>query len=77
MIRLITMTLGGNAYLTFMGNEFGHPEWIDFPRDDFVDPSTGKFVPGENLNSFSFRRDGTLNVIVMHSVLDRGSLHHS
>lgn len=46
MIRLITMALGGNSYLNFMGNEFGHPEWIDFPRDDFVDPSTGNFVPG-------------------------------
>lgn len=33
MIRLITSTLGGEAYLTFMGNEFGHPEWIDFPRE--------------------------------------------
>lgn len=33
MIRLITMAAGGNAYLTFMGNEFGHPEWIDFPRE--------------------------------------------
>lgn len=33
MIRLITATLGGEAYLTFMGNEFGHPEWIDFPRE--------------------------------------------
>jgi 1,4-alpha-glucan branching enzyme len=32
LIRLITLTLGGEAYLTFMGNEFGHPEWIDFPR---------------------------------------------
>ena len=32
MIRLITMALGGNSYLNFMGNEFGHPEWIDFPR---------------------------------------------
>lgn len=32
MIRLITMSLGGQAYLNFMGNEFGHPEWIDFPR---------------------------------------------
>ena len=32
MIRLITCTLGGEGYLTFMGNEFGHPEWIDFPR---------------------------------------------
>ena len=33
MIRLITHTLGGEAYLNFMGNEFGHPEWIDFPRE--------------------------------------------
>ena len=32
MIRLFTMSLGGNAWLNFMGNEFGHPEWIDFPR---------------------------------------------
>lgn len=32
MIRLITFSLGGQAYLNFMGNEFGHPEWIDFPR---------------------------------------------
>lgn len=46
MIRLITMALGGNSYLNFMGNEFGHPEWIDFPRDDSYDPSTGAFVPG-------------------------------
>jgi len=33
MIRLLTHTLGGEAYLNFMGNEFGHPEWLDFPRD--------------------------------------------
>ncbi|MBQ7712486.1 MAG: alpha amylase C-terminal domain-containing protein, partial [Clostridia bacterium] len=33
LIRLLTMAAGGNAYLNFMGNEFGHPEWIDFPRD--------------------------------------------
>lgn len=33
MIRLITMSLGGDGYLNFMGNEFGHPEWIDFPRE--------------------------------------------
>lgn len=32
MIRLITFALGGEGYLNFMGNEFGHPEWIDFPR---------------------------------------------
>lgn len=33
MIRIITQALGGEAYLTFMGNEFGHPEWVDFPRE--------------------------------------------
>ncbi|MCX6234408.1 MAG: alpha-amylase family glycosyl hydrolase [Bacteroidetes bacterium] len=33
MIRLFTISLGGQAYLNFMGNEFGHPEWIDFPRE--------------------------------------------
>ncbi|XP_074155887.1 1,4-alpha-glucan-branching enzyme [Sminthopsis crassicaudata] len=32
MIRLITHALGGEGYLNFMGNEFGHPEWLDFPR---------------------------------------------
>ena len=34
MIRFFTITLGGDAWLNFMGNEFGHPEWIDFPRYD-------------------------------------------
>ena len=29
LLRLLTATLGGEGYLTFMGNEFGHPEWID------------------------------------------------
>lgn len=33
MIRLVTLATAGNGYLTFMGNEFGHPEWIDFPRE--------------------------------------------
>lgn len=33
MIRLITLTLGGEGYLNFIGNEFGHPEWVDFPRE--------------------------------------------
>ena len=33
MIRLFTIALGGTAYLNFMGNEFGHPDWIDFPRE--------------------------------------------
>ena len=33
MIRLFTLSAGGEAWLNFMGNEFGHPEWIDFPRE--------------------------------------------
>ncbi|EGR28235.1 hypothetical protein IMG5_180920, partial [Ichthyophthirius multifiliis] len=34
IIRLITIGLGGEGYLNFMGNEYGHPEYIDFPRED-------------------------------------------
>ena len=33
IIRLVTAATAGDGYLTFMGNEFGHPEWIDFPRE--------------------------------------------
>ena len=33
LIRFATVMLGGEGYLNFMGNEFGHPEWIDFPRE--------------------------------------------
>ena len=33
MIRIFTLGAGGEGYLNFMGNEFGHPEWIDFPRE--------------------------------------------
>ncbi|GAB1474633.1 alpha amylase C-terminal domain-containing protein [Bacteroidota bacterium] len=33
MIRLATISSAGDGYLNFMGNEFGHPEWIDFPRE--------------------------------------------
>ena len=31
-VRLATLVLGGEGWLSFMGNEFGHPEWVDFPR---------------------------------------------
>ena len=48
MIRLFTISLGGEAYLNFMGNEFGHPEWIDFPRE------------GNNWSYFYARRQWSL-----------------
>ncbi|WOL11903.1 1,4-alpha-glucan-branching enzyme 2-2, chloroplastic/amyloplastic-like [Canna indica] len=50
MIRLLTMSLGGEGYLNFMGNEFGHPEWVDFPRGDQHLPN-GVVVQG-NDNSY-------------------------
>ena len=43
LIRLITHGLGGEGYLNFEGNEFGHPEWLDFPREG-------------NSNSFHYAR---------------------
>ncbi len=33
LVRLVTFALAGDAWLSFMGNEFGHPEWVDFPRE--------------------------------------------
>lgn len=33
LIRLLTASLAGEGYLNFIGNEFGHPEWVDFPRE--------------------------------------------
>eukprot|EP00747_Dinoflagellata_sp_TGD_P132625 gnl/TRDRNA2_/TRDRNA2_175096_c0_seq1.p1 gnl/TRDRNA2_/TRDRNA2_175096_c0~~gnl/TRDRNA2_/TRDRNA2_175096_c0_seq1.p1 ORF type:complete len:433 (-),score=82.12 gnl/TRDRNA2_/TRDRNA2_175096_c0_seq1:189-1298(-) len=55
MIRQFTLGLGGEGYLNFMGNEFGHPEWIDFPREDRYEASTGEFIPG-NGNSYHLCR---------------------
>ena len=46
--RLLTMGLGGEAWLGFMGNEFGHPEWVDFPRE------------GNNLSFHHARRQWSL-----------------
>jgi 1,4-alpha-glucan branching enzyme len=48
MIRLITCATAGGGYLNFMGNEFGHPEWIDFPRE------------GNNWSYFYARRQWSL-----------------
>ncbi|XP_073033199.1 1,4-alpha-glucan-branching enzyme 2-2, chloroplastic/amyloplastic-like isoform X2 [Primulina eburnea] len=55
MIRLITMGLGGEGYLNFMGNEFGHPEWIDFPRGEQNLPD-GRIIPGNNYSYDKCRR---------------------
>ena len=46
MIRTITMAIGGESWLNFMGNEFGHPEWIDFPREGKTNSSHRQIVLG-------------------------------
>ena len=61
------MGLGGEAYLNFIGNEFGHPEWLDFPRE------------GNGFSYYYARRqmnlvdDHLLRLVPLDSV--RGSLH--
>jgi len=61
MIRLLTMATAGHGYLNFMGNEFGHPEWIDFPR------------PGNNWSYHYARRQWSLvdNPRLRYRQLDR------
>lgn len=54
MARLATFALNGGAYLNFMGNEFGHPEWIDFPREG------NGFSYRHARRQWSLREDATL-----------------
>ncbi|XP_043814777.1 1,4-alpha-glucan-branching enzyme 1, chloroplastic/amyloplastic isoform X2 [Manihot esculenta] len=70
MIRLITMGLGGEGYLNFMGNEFGHPEWIDFPRGDRHLPN-GKVIPGNNHSYDKCRRRFDLFMTSEHQYISR------
>ena len=58
----------GDSYLNFMGNEFGHPEWIDFPRGDSYDNSTGAFVPGAALASQLNATHITAHVILYYTI---------
>jgi 1,4-alpha-glucan branching enzyme len=60
MIRLLTIATAGDGYLNFMGNEFGHPEWIDFPRE------------GNNWSYFYARRQWSLcdNKLLRYSSLN-------
>ncbi|KAJ5599428.1 1-4-alpha-glucan-branching enzyme [Penicillium hetheringtonii] len=43
MIRLVTHGLGGEGYLNFEGNEFGHPEWLDFPPSRAMQHTEAKY----------------------------------
>lgn len=61
MIRLVTHALGGEGYLNFEGNEFGHPEWLDFPRagnnNSFHYARRQFNLPDDNLLRYKFLND--------------------
>lgn len=61
MIRLVTSALGGEGYLNFEGNEFGHPEWLDFPREgngnSFHYARRQFNLPEDNLLRYKFLND--------------------
>ena len=61
MVRLLTCALGGEAYLNFMGNEFGHPEWIDFPTP----------ANGHSLRMARRRRDLAEDPLLRYAQLQR------
>ncbi len=82
MIRLATISTACGGYLNFMGNEFGHPEWIDFPREgnnwsykyarrqwNLVD---NPFLKYKFLNNFD---KAMINLVVGHGVIN-SPVHH-
>lgn len=87
MIRLITFTIGGSAYLSFMGNEFGHPERVEFPTpSNKFSFSLAKrcwdLLSKDNIHSqlFSFDKD-MMNLDKVEGILSKGSggvprIHH-
>lgn len=72
MIRLLTMALGGEAYLNFEGNEFGHPEWLDFPREgnnnSFVHARRQFNLPDDSLLRYEFLNN--FDAAMMHLDID-------
>ena len=82
MIRLITLGAAGNGYLNFMGNEFGHPEWIDFPREGnnwsyHYARRQWHLVDDDNLKyQFLARFDRDMVAVAKtHGLLDTADLH--
>ena len=77
MIRLVTIGTAADGYLNFMGNEWGHPEWIDFPREGngwSYDHARRlwSLVDDENLR---FRFLNMFDKAMIHMVSDTGVFH--
>ncbi|KAL6975262.1 1,4-alpha-glucan-branching enzyme 3, chloroplastic/amyloplastic [Sarracenia purpurea var. burkii] len=83
MIRLITFTIGGHAYLNFMGNEFGHPMRVEFPMPSnnnsfsLANRRWDLLANGIHLELFSFDKD-MMNMNENERILSRGlpNIHH-
>ncbi|KAE9598487.1 putative 1,4-alpha-glucan branching enzyme [Lupinus albus] len=83
MIRLITLTIGGRAYLNFMGNEFGHPKGVEFPASSnnfsysLANRQWDLLEKGVNRDLFSFDKD-MMKLDKNEKVLSRGfpNVHH-
>lgn len=77
MIRLLTHALGGEAWLNFEGNEFGHPEWLDFPRegngDSFMHARRQFNLIDDDLLRYSFLNDW--DAAMQHAEAHFGWLH--
>ncbi len=77
LTRLLTVTTAGDGYLNFMGNEFGHPEWIDFPREGngwsyAKCRRQWSLVEDDNLRfqALLYFDRALLNLIAKHEILD-------
>ncbi|XP_021905945.1 1,4-alpha-glucan-branching enzyme 3, chloroplastic/amyloplastic-like [Carica papaya] len=83
MIRLITFTIGGHAYLNFMGNEFGHPKRVEFPMRSnnfsfsLANRQWDLLAAGVHQDLFSFDKE-LMNLDESERVLSRGlpNIHH-
>ncbi|KAJ4894130.1 hypothetical protein Rs2_20924 [Raphanus sativus] len=83
MIRLLTFTIGGRAYLNFMGNEFGHPERVEFPTQSnkfsfsLANRRWDLLESGIHHQLFSFDKD-VMDLDKSKGILSRGlpSIHH-
>ena len=75
MIRLVTLATINGGYLDFMGNEYGHPEWIDFPREDLQYKFLNAFDNAMVELVSGVRSYNSLNFLTLLIVESRGGNH--
>ena len=90
MARLLTLGMGGEGWLCFMGNEFAHPEWVDFPREgngesfhharrqwSLREPGNGSFYPDlERFDGALMHTDRAHGLLRSNRNEERKRVHH-